>query len=161
MRRRNVSRSMLVGLVVAATLLAGAPAWSKGGRAKDGAQALWIAADRVVGFVPFSVTLYGRVMGTVEPGRLDVCREAVMQADFGNPRGAGDDPMAGPGDRVNAPAAPGDSSCAAGTLVRGRDGFDFRHEMRFDRPGTYRVRLSTVDASGHRAISNTVQVNAL
>jgi hypothetical protein len=33
--------------------------------------------------------------------------------------------------------------------------------MRFDRPGVYRVRLSMVDQTGHRAISNTVQVNAL
>jgi len=33
--------------------------------------------------------------------------------------------------------------------------------MRFDRPGTYRVRLSMVDSTGHRVMSNTVQVNAL
>jgi hypothetical protein len=152
---------VLVGVVVAATILGSGPAWSKGSHAKDSVPALWIAADRVVGFVPFTVSLYGKVLGPSEPARLELCREVAMQADFSGSRGTGDDPMAARTDRNGPPAAPLEPSCSAGTVVRTQDGFDYAHEMRFDRPGTFRVRLSMVDASGRRAISNTVQVNAL
>lgn len=152
---------MPVGVIVAAMVLGSGPAWPKGSRTRDGAPALWIAADRVVGFVPFTVTLYGKVPGTVEPGGLELCREAVMPADLAASRGGAEDPMAARAARNNPPAMPPETVCSAGTLVRTQDGFDYTHEIRFDRPGTYRVRLSMVDATGHRAISNTVQVNAL
>ncbi|HYS06423.1 MAG TPA: hypothetical protein VEW47_14655 [Candidatus Dormibacteraeota bacterium] len=161
MRERRRCRSVLAGGVVAAMILGIGPVWSKGSRAKDGPPALWIAADRVVGFVPFTVSLYGKVLGSAEPARLELCRELAMQADVAGSRGGMDDPMAERPDRNTGPPAHQDPLCATGTLVRTRDGFDYSHEMRFDRPGTYRVRLSMADASGHRVMSNTVQVNAL
>lgn len=161
MQGKSGSWVVLVGVVVAATILGSGPAWSKGSRAKDSAPALWIAADRVVGFVPFTVSLYGKVLGSIEPGRLELCREAAMQADSSDSRGAGDDPTAARAERNGSPAAPPEPVCSTGTLVRTPDGFDYVHEIRFDRPGTYRVRLSMVDATGRRVISNSVQVNAL
>jgi len=153
--------SVLAGVVVTAIIVGSGPAWSKGSRSKDGASALWIAADRVVGFVPFTVSLYGKVPGSAEPARLELCRDVVIQADFASPRPGADDPMTGRTDRNNAPAGPPEPLCSPGTLMRTQDGFNYTHEMRFDRPGTYRVRLTMVDATGHRAISNAVQVNAL
>ncbi len=161
MRGNLWSRLALGAGVIGTTLLGGVPAWSKGWSKgpRDGAPALWIAADRVVGFVPFTVALYGKVRSATEPGRLELCREPAAQADLADSQDALND-RAQPARREpdNGPAEP---SCAAGTLVRTPDGYDYRHEMRFDRPGTYRVRLSMVDQSGHRVISNTVQVNAL
>ena len=161
MRERRMCWSLLAGGVVAAMILSTGPAWAKGSRSKDGPPALWIAADRVVGFVPFTVSLYGKVLGSAEPDRLELCRELAMQTDVAGSRGGADDPMSERPDRNTAPAARQDPVCATGTLVPTRDGFDYSHEMRFDRPGTYRVRLSMVDATGHRVMSNTVQVNAL
>ena len=162
MNRAGWSRGAVVAGAVLLILAGVAPAWSKGLRSKENGSALWIAADRVTGFVPFTVSLYGKVNSSVEPGRMELCREAAMQSDFAGSRDGrgGDDPMATSsrpdrGDAANEPA------CSTGTLVRTADGFDYKHEMRFDRPGTYRVRLSMVDATGHRVISNTVQVNAL
>jgi hypothetical protein len=162
MSERRRGWAVLAGGVVAAAVILGAgPAWSKGSRPKDGPPALWIAADRVVGFVPFTVSLYGKVLGNNEPTRLELCREMAVQTDVAGSRNGGDDPMAERPDRNTAFASPQDTTCATGTLVRTREGFDYSHEMRFDRPGSYRVRLSMVDASGHRVMSNTVQVNAL
>ena len=163
MRGNQWSRQVMVAGLGLATLAGGAaPAWSKGSRAKENGSALWIAADRVVGFVPFTVSLYGRVNSPVEPGRLELCREAAMPSPFSGTRSGrdSDDPSFPPSrqdrnDFANEPA------CSTGTLVRTADGFDYKHEMRFDRPGTYRVRLSMVDQTGHRVISNAVQVNAL
>jgi len=160
--REGLKSWLGLGLAAAVAMSAGAgPAWSKGSRAKDGPPALWIAADRVVGFVPFTVSLYGKVLGSTEPSRLELCRELAMQTDVGGSRGVADDPFAGRSDRGAGPSGSQEPVCATGTLVRTRDGFDYTHEMRFDRPGTYRVRLSMVDAGGHRVMSNTVQVNAL
>jgi hypothetical protein len=164
MRGSWKSRSVLAGIVAGVMLFGGGPAWSKGSRSKDNASALWIAADRVVGFVPFTVTLYGKVPGSAEPGRLELCRDVPMQTDFAGPgaRGGAEDPMTARTERNTVPpTAPPEPACSTGTLVRTQDGFDYKHEMRFDRAGTYRVRLSMVDATGHRVISNTVQVNAL
>jgi hypothetical protein len=161
MRERRRCWSVLAGGVVAAMILGMGPAWSKGSRANDGPPALWIAADRVVGFVPFTVSLYGKVLGSTEPARLELCRELAMQTDVALSRGGAEDSMMARPDRNSPLAGSRDSVCATGTLVRTHDGFDYTHEMRFDRPGTYRVRLSMVDATGHRVMSNTVQVNAL
>lgn len=152
-----------LGIVAAAVILGSGPAWSKGSRAKDGKDgpsALWIAADRVVGFVPFTVTLYGKVAGAAEPSRLELCRDAPLQADSANPRAGGDDPMMGRSERNNPAASTLEPLCATGRLVRTQNGFDYTHQMRFDQPGSYRVHLNMVDATGHRVISNTVQVNA-
>jgi len=155
------SRSTLVAGVVAATFCWNVPAWSKGWLKgpKDGAPALWIAADRVVGFVPFTVALYGKVRSAVEPNRLELCRELAIQVDFANSRN-GDEGGMQPA-RHEPDTGPAEPSCAPGTLVRTPDGYDYKHEIRFDQPGTYRVRLSMVDQTGRRMISNTVQVNAL
>ena len=161
MRGNLWSRLALGAGVIGTTLLGGAPAWSKGWSKgpRDGAPALWIAADRVVGFVPFTVALYGKVRSATEPARLELCREPAAQVDLADSQDTQDDRMQPA--RREPDNGPPEASCAAGTLVRTPDGYDYRHEMRFDRPGTYRVRLSMVDQSGHRVISNTVQVNAL
>jgi len=163
MRGIRWSRQAVVAGLALATLAGGAaPAWSKGTRSRENASALWIAADRVIGFVPFTVSLYGRVNSPVEPGRLELCREAGMQPDFAGSRsGRGADEPSLPPSHQNRNDLATEPVCSPGTLVRTADGFDYKHEMRFDRPGSYRVRLSMVDQTGHRVISNTVQVNAL
>src|SRR6266571_1030587 len=152
MRGNLWSRLALGAGVIGTTLLRGAPAWSKGWSKgpRDGAPALWIAADRVVGFVPFTVALYGKVRSATEPGRLELCREPAAQADLADSQDTQDDRMQ-PALFENDTGTT-EASCAAGTLVRTPDGYEYRHEMRFDRPGTYRVRLSMVDQSGHRVI---------
>ncbi len=161
MRENQWSRSALAAALVAATVCGSVPAWSKGWSkgAKDAAPALWIAADRVIGFVPFTVSLYGKVRSATEPSRLELCREMAAQADMAGARDGIDDRMQPA--RHEPDAATPEPTCATGTIVRTADGYDYQHEMRFDRPGTYRVRLSMVDQGGHRVVSNTVQVNAL
>jgi hypothetical protein len=162
MREIRKFAPVLAGVAVVAMIAGNGPAWSKGVRAKEATPAMWIAADRVVGFVPFTVSLYGKVLASVEPGRLELCREAAMQSDVAGSRGGGEDPMAERSERAGRPSAGlPDTICTAVALVRTQDGFNYKQEMRFDRSGTYRVRLSMADATGHRAISNTVQVNAL
>src|SRR6266487_1645919 len=119
MRERRRCRSVLAGGVVAAVILGIGPAWSKGSRAKDGPPALWIAADRVVGFVPFTVSLYGKVLGSAEPERLELCREAAAQADISGSRTGGDDPMSPRDDHApTVTAGPQEPACSSGTLVR-------------------------------------------
>ena len=161
MRGNLWSRSVLVAGLMGAAFCGSAPAWSKGWSKgpKESEPALWIAADRVVGFVPFTVALYGKVRGAAELNRFELCRELAVQADLANSRNGEDDRMQPA--RHEPETGPAEPSCAPGTLVRTPDGYDYQHEMRFDRPGTYRVRLSMVDQAGHRLISNTVQVNAL
>lgn len=155
-------RGAVIAGAVFLILSGGTPAWSKGLRARENGSALWIAADRVTGFVPFTVSLYGKVNSSVEPGKLELCREAAMQSDFaGSRNGRGADDAMMPTSRPDRDDPSSEPACSTGILVRTADGFDYKHEMRFDRPGTYRVRLSMVDQTGHRAISNTVQVNAL
>jgi len=155
-------RGTMVAGAIFLILAGGHPVWSKGLRAKDNASALWIAADRVVGFVPFTVSLYGRVNSSVEPGKLELCREASLQTDVAGSRdGRGPDDGMMPATGRDRDGSANEPACSTGTLVRTADGFDYKHEMRFDHPGIYRVRLSMVDHTGHRAISNTVQVNAL
>jgi hypothetical protein len=161
MRATRRSWSVLAGIILSATILGVGPSWSKGTRSKESLPALWIAADRVVGFVPFTVSLYGKVTGNIEPGRLELCRDLAIPPDLATARPGADDPVTARSERNGAPAGLPEPSCSTGTLMRTQDGFDYRQEMRFDRPGTYRVRLTMVDATGHRAISNAVQVNAL
>jgi hypothetical protein len=148
------------GILAAAIFITAGPIWSKGSRQKDATPALWIAADRVSGFAPLTVTLYGKVAGAVEPGRIELCRDVANPVDIGMARGEDDDPMMARTDRRGPIAGPSETVCSTGTLTRTQNGFSYSQEVRFDRAGTYRVRLTTVDATGHRAISNTVQVNA-
>src|SRR5438093_6042379 len=161
MRENQRSRLALAAGLAAAMLCGSVPAWSKGWSkgAKDTAPALWIAADRVIGFVPFTVSLYGKVRSVTEPSRLELCREVAAQADMTGGRDPEDERMQPARHEPDGAAA--EPPCATGTVVRTPDGYDYQHEMRFDRPGTYRVRLSMVDQTGHRVVSNTVQVNAL
>ncbi len=163
MRGTGWSRQAVIAGLVLATLAGGAaPVWSKGTRARENTSALWIAADRVTGFVPFTVSLYGRVNSPVEPVRLELCREAAMRSDFAGSRTGRDaDEPSLPPSRQNRNDLATESVCSPGTLVRTADGFNYKHEITFDRSGSYRVRLNMVDHTGHRVISNTVQVNAL
>lgn len=154
-RSLGVGRVALAAVVLAG-ILCGGPSWAKGPR--RGGPELWIVADRIVGFVPFTVYLYGRVKGA-EPGRLELCRsEVAWLTDSSSTRmGGGMHPTGFDAKRDTTPEEP---SCAEAGVVRTPDGYDYAHDMRFDRPGTYHVRLSMIDPQGHRLVSNTVQVNA-
>jgi len=157
MQRRQARWFGQVVLVSAllAGLLGEGGSWAKGPR--RGGPELWIVADRIVGFVPFTVSLYGKVQGA-EPGRLELCRsEVAWLTDSSNARVGGLHPTGLDAKRDSEPEEP---SCADAGVVRTPDGYDYARDMRFDRPGTYHVRLSMVDPQGHRAVSNTVQVNA-
>lgn len=129
--------------------------WAKGPRASG--PMLWIVADRIVGFVPFTVYLYGKVSGG-EPGRMELCRQEVEWLTDAGPS-AGGRPGAGPS-AAPRPAGGSEAPCASGILVRTPDGYDYQHDLRFEKPGTYQVRLSMVDPQGHRVLSNAVQVRA-
>ncbi len=145
--------AMGVGSFLLLNLLAGGPALARGPRRSG--PALWIVADRIVGFVPFTVYVYGRVRGA-EPGQVELCRsEVAWLAESSSGRRAdgrptSDDPAR---DDEGAP-------CAAGNMVRTPDGYDYGHDLRFDYPGIYHVQLTMIDASGRRITSNTLQVNA-
>jgi hypothetical protein len=118
---------------------------------------LWIVADRVVGFVPFTVYLYGKVVGT-EPGKIELCRQEVEWLTDSSATGSSRPGYTVPPSRRSAEA--GAAPCASGRVVRTPDGYDYQHDMRFEKPGTYQVRLSMVDARGHRVLSNSIQVRA-
>ena len=144
----------------------GGNAWARAHKNSGPGPVLLIVADRIVGFVPFTVSLYGKIVGA-EPEHVELCRSQVrppgeaMTAGHDG-RGGGNagrdvDPMTGPtrpGREAIGPA------CESGNLSRTAEGFDYAHELRFDRPGTYQVRLQMVDTQGKRTLSNTVQVNA-
>ncbi len=149
-------RHLLVGMVVLAACLCAGSAWARGrGRSGPG---LWIVADRIVGFVPFTVYVYGKVVGA-EPGDIELCRsEVAWLTDTSSARITGGGHATALDGRQGADAE--DPPCAAGKVVRTPDGYDYVHDMRFQRPGTYHVRLTMVDRSGHRVVSNSVQVNA-
>jgi hypothetical protein len=155
-RQGKTLRSMVIGYALAAILLWDGSAWAKG---RSAGPTLWIAADRIVGFVPFTVYLYGKIQGT-DPRLIELCRsEAPRLTDSPGPRPSRDE-LAAPMDAMSSPVAVG-PSCASGKVVRTPAGYDYSHDLRFDRPGTYHVRLSVIDGGGHRAVSNIVQVNAL
>jgi hypothetical protein len=118
---------------------------------------LWIVADRIVGFVPFTVSLYGKLLG-VEPGRMEVCRSEVASLteptrSRSEENGRLEPPLRHDPLREEPP-------CAPGKVVRAPDGYDYAHDIRFDRPGTYQVRLRMLDRAGKRILSNPVLVNA-
>ncbi len=151
---RRLLHAIVFGLALLVTLAGGGAAWARAPR--RGGPGLWIVADRIVGFVPFTVYIYGRVLGS-EPGQIELCRSEVSwltespATRMGSGRPAldtqhlGDDP---------------EGPCASGRVVRTPDGFDYSHDMHFERPGVYHVSLTMVDAGGRRISSNTVQVNA-
>lgn len=152
--RKGSFRMAAACLALAAGLFGAVPASAKGPR--PAGPMLWIVADRIVGFVPFTVFLYGKVTGG-EPGKMELCRQEVAWLT--------DTGAANPGRGVTLPppqrsAQPDDPPCATGRIVRTPDGFDYQHDMRFEKPGTYQVRLSMVDAQGHRVLSNPIQVRA-
>ncbi len=143
---------LLICLCLAATT-ALEPVWAKEARQKS--PGLWIAADRIVGFVPFTVYVYGKVAGA-EPGQLELCRtEAAWIAESANARRVEIAPRRG--SSLEGRSGP---DCEAGALNRTPAGYDYAHDMRFDRPGTYQIRLVMVDAGGTRTVSNVVHVRA-
>jgi hypothetical protein len=141
-------------------LLVALPASSKAAsRARDqgpAGPALLIAADRVTGFVPFTVTVYGKVRG-VEPGTIELCRQRITPLF----EPLLDRPPTRPGPESETwtdPAEP--AACVAGRAVPSAGGFSYEHDLRFDEAGHYHVRLTMVDTSGRRLTSNTVRVSA-
>lgn len=160
MRRRERGRVRVAGWIVALLLLpaaGGAGIQAKGPKGQG--PMLWIVADRIVGFVPFTVLLYGKVVGT-DPGTMELCRSEVAwlkETSAANPSGGAASGQT-PGDRGGRPAE--GSACATGRLQRTPEGYDYAYDMRFTQPGTFQVRLSMVDAEGKRILSNAVQVNA-
>ncbi|HEU4401421.1 MAG TPA: hypothetical protein VFT43_04895 [Candidatus Polarisedimenticolia bacterium] len=148
-------KAAVLGVALLAGLLCDGAAWAKG--PKRGGPGLWIVADRIVGFVPFTIYLYGKVLGT-EPGQVELCRSEVAWVTDLSPRSISAGPSTPIDTRRTADLEP--PACDAGDVVRTPDGYDYTHDMRFVRPGTYQVRLMMVDRTGHRMVSNTVQVNA-
>lgn len=123
--------------------------------AKPAAPGLWIAADRIVGFVPFTVYVYGKVVGT-GADHLELCRsDAAWIAESASARRVEE---ASP--RPGGPAGPPGPQCAPGKLNPTPDGYDYSHDLKFDRPGTYQIRLVMVDGDGERMVSNAVRVRA-
>lgn len=118
---------------------------------------LLISTDRIVGFVPFTVSLYGKLVG-LEPGRMEVCRSEVasLMETARSPITDSGSLEAGP----RQDALPQEPPCEPGKVVRAPEGYDYAHDIRFDRPGTYQVRLRMLDKAGKRVLSNPVQVNA-
>jgi hypothetical protein len=148
------------GVMLAVALLLGSLpgagfSWARESLA--GSLGLWISADRIVGFVPFTVYVYGRMRGA-EQGDLEFCRSEVAWITDSSRAlsGAGGQPL---------PAVMGqqigdEPPCSKGQLVRTPDGYQYKHDMHFDRPGIYHVRLMLVDTEGHRRMSNTLRVSA-
>ena len=153
--KRNGWRGIAAGAALAAALLCNGSAWAKGPRSAG--PMLWIVADRIVGFVPFTVFLYGKVTGA-EPGKMELCRQEVeWLTDSGASSPGRPGHTAPPSQRS---AQPDDAPCASGRIERTPDGYDYQHDMRFEKPGTYQVRLSMVDGQGQRVLSNPIQVRA-
>ena len=122
---------------------------------KPATPGLWIAADRIVGFVPFTVYVYGKVVGT-EAGQLELCRsDAAWVAESANARRVEE---ASP--RPGLPVDPPRAQCAAGRLNPTPDGYNYSHDLHFDQPGTYQIRLVMVARDGGRMVSNAVRVRA-
>jgi hypothetical protein len=155
----------MVALILA-LIFGGGTAWAKTRKSPAPGPLLWIVADRIVGFVPFTVSLYGKIVGAV-PDQVELCRSPVqpmgeattMGRDEHGARsaGRGADSMEARGRPETLPTGP---VCEGGNLSRTSEGFDYSHAVRFDRPGTYQVRLQMIDTQGKRTLSNPVQVNA-
>jgi hypothetical protein len=148
-------RYAVLGTLVLAGFLSQGRSWAKGPRRQ--VPGLWIVADRIVGFVPFTVYVYGKVRGE-EPGRIELCRsEVAWLTDSSASRTVGG---RGASLDANRDSGPEEPACSSSGTVRTPDGYDYTHDMHFDHPGIFHVRLMMVDPAGHRVVSNTVQVNA-
>lgn len=150
-----MSRLVIGGLVLLAALPWHGAAWAKPPRGSG--PMLMISADRIVGFVPFTVSLYGKLVG-LEPGRMEVCRSEV--APLMEPARSAPGEGGAPESASRPEALPQEPPCEPGKVVRAPEGYDYAHDIRFDRPGTYQVRLRMLDKAGKRVLSNPVQVNA-
>jgi hypothetical protein len=133
-----------------------ARAASRARGSNDASPALLIAADRVTGFVPFTVTVYGRIRG-VEPESIELCRLRIPPlsepaADHSGPRSGSESEVR------NEPAEP--VACVSGRAIASAGWFAYEHDLRFDQAGQYHVRLTMVDSGGRRLTSNTVRVSA-
>lgn len=141
-------------------VLMSAPGVSRAGsRSRDPgppAPALLIAADRVSGFVPFTVTVYGRVRG-VEPGSIELCRLRIpsLYEPLDDLPASRPGPDADLGPELSEPAA-----CVSGRAVPSAGWLAYEHDLRFDQAGQYHVRLTMIDRAGRRLTSNTVRVSA-
>jgi hypothetical protein len=155
MRRLGMIGTVVAGGALLLSLAGEGDAWARGPKASG--PGLFIVANRIVGFVPFTVSIYGKVRG-IEPGQVELCRSEVAwmtdpaRASAVGGRTTPEEPFRGDG---------GGADCTAGEVVKTSEGFDYARDLRFDRPGVYQVRLRMVDPSGHRVLSNSVQVNAL
>jgi len=151
----NGRMRILFWSVAACVALLGGEAWARSAAASKGERALFIAADRVNGFVPFSVTVYGFVSDS-EPGSIALCRSKVET--MSEPVARRGDAWGWAGDESRG--RPDPSACAPGRLVPSKGGFAYENDLRFDRPGVYHVQLMMIDAQGQRRTSNTVRVSA-
>ncbi|MFQ5878413.1 MAG: hypothetical protein ACE5JH_12140 [Acidobacteriota bacterium] len=153
---RGIVRAVVSGTLVLALLLSVTSTLAKRSRPAD--RRLFIVADRVVGFVPFTVYVYGRIIDA-EPARIELCRSEVASL-VGESRG--EPSFRGPGDGAEPARFAGPrTSCAPGRIEGTQEGYEYTHDMHFDRPGTYRLRLRMVDRDGRRVVSNAIQVRAL
>src|SRR5688572_14288237 len=82
---RRPGRFVAAILVLAAFFAAGGNGWAKGPK-KPAGPMLWIAADRIVGFAPLTVFLYGKLLGT-EPGKMELCRSQIERLADPSERG--------------------------------------------------------------------------
>lgn len=156
MRRLGMVGTTIAGGALLLCLTGQADARARGPKASG--PGLFIVANRIVGFVPFTVSIYGKVRG-LEPGQIELCRsEVAWMTDPARAAAVGG--RMTPGEPFRGDAG-GDADCTTGEVVKTAEGFDYARDLRFDRPGVYQVRLRMVDPSGHRVLSNSVQVNAL
>ncbi len=145
---------LAVGLLMG-SLPAGGLSWAR--KPVTGGPGLWISADRIVGFVPFTVYIYGK-MRDAERGDLELCRSEVAWITDSSGASAGVGGQASPasmGQQIGDQPA-----CSKGETVNTPDGYQYRHDMQFDRPGIFHVRLMMVDPGGHRRMSNTLRISA-
>ncbi|MCZ6696129.1 MAG: hypothetical protein O7A63_06255 [Acidobacteria bacterium] len=155
--RRRLGNGWMVAGAFGLALLASGGTVSSGEQSSENQGDLYIATDRVVGFVPLKVYVYGRIRSGT-PARIELCRSEVrsIMADTRRRPDARRDAIRSIRGETSRPA----TSCTAARLVETPNGYDHAYEMRFDRPGTYQVRLMMTDQSGRRSMSNTVQVRA-
>ena len=143
-------------------LTAAAPrAAARGREAEATAPTLLIAADRITGFAPFTVTVYGQIRGVV-PGSIELCSSRIVpmfnsSADRG---AAAERGATGPSDPDMPPERAAAGGCVSGKAEPSAEGFAYERDLRFDQPGLYHLRLTMLDTTGRRLSSNTVRVSA-
>jgi hypothetical protein len=154
MRWRGVFlRCALLGALALIALPGDTRSWAK---EPEHNSALWIAADRVVGFAPFKVYIYGKIQGP-QPEEIKLCRSEVAPIAEESSAGVGGARSRNREPRASSGRLP---ECSKGKLTPSSEGFVFSHDLRFSHPGAYHLRLTVIDAAGKRTVSNTVRVNA-